>query len=715
MFDSNSYEIGQTITISYNNAPAGSTLALRDKDGKNVQTWTVSGSSNVTYTLKAGDPLGLWDIILLKIGDINCPAEIHDEATVVLPEGASGSCTLKLDIPASGHYILGETIIMEFTKVRSGNLALYDPKNGIPFEISDSSLDTSTLKDELDNRKYTLKLTDLIGEWKAVLTGKDNNGAECTVVKKAMVVAPACIHQKPTVIVEKQTASPGPANTIYASPGEQVTYNITVVNNNRGGCDPATFDLKVNPESCPAGWECTLANPFIYNVPQGPGTASECNIDKNCQDSPFYGKKYNYTYTCYHYTDPLDPVTTNICLPKIPLYVESSPNAAFGTYPIDVTVFEPQAGTNFQVTVSAEYIVSYCQVLLNKIGAAMDKECSDPGYDPIADVDKSKTVDLNDLSKVSHAFGHEDVCKGLWEKTPRNPCNISCTIIDDFLNAIKAPNVFNKKCFQLEYDPSFDVNKDKVINVLDIYEMNRKCNGAAGWDSECCVNLMSPIDPCPYCKDLQDKISAAINKECFQPGYDPIADVNKDGKINVVDLSAIGITCKSNEVCCKGLRDSNNKCLYCPVLLEKVEKALGKECFQPGYDPIADTNKGGVVNQADLDAVNNCGGGEGCCKAYMEKTDDPCQLSNIKWLVKNPLKAKNFAEFVDYLINLFLTLGLIIAPICIILAGFYFLSSGGDPMKVKTARNILTYTVIGIAIILLAKGIVELIKRVVGG
>ncbi len=55
-----------------------------------------------------------------------------------------------------------------------------------------------------------------------------------------------------------------------------------------------------------------------------------------------------------------------------------------------------------------------------------------------------------------------------------------------------------------------------------------------------------------------------------------------------------------------------------------------------------------------------------------------------------------------------------LAVIFIVYAGFLYLTSGGDEDKTKAAKNYIVYAVIGIAIALLARGIVLLVKNFVG-
>ena len=82
---------------------------------------------------------------------------------------------------------------------------------------------------------------------------------------------------------------------------------------------------------------------------------------------------------------------------------------------------------------------------------------------------------------------------------------------------------------------------------------------------------------------------------------------------------------------------------------------------------------------------------------------------------ENPFKAKSFEELIDAIINFIFWVAMAIVPIMIVVAAFYFLTSGGDPEKIRTAKKIILYTFIGLFIIFLAKGIVAIIKQILEG
>jgi len=82
--------------------------------------------------------------------------------------------------------------------------------------------------------------------------------------------------------------------------------------------------------------------------------------------------------------------------------------------------------------------------------------------------------------------------------------------------------------------------------------------------------------------------------------------------------------------------------------------------------------------------------------------------------IENPLEADTFAELVDSLVNIIFMLAMAIAPLMIIIAGFYFVTAAGEPARITTAKQIIFWTLIGLLIVLCAKGIIALFNEVLG-
>lgn len=82
--------------------------------------------------------------------------------------------------------------------------------------------------------------------------------------------------------------------------------------------------------------------------------------------------------------------------------------------------------------------------------------------------------------------------------------------------------------------------------------------------------------------------------------------------------------------------------------------------------------------------------------------------------VDNPLKWESFSELIEAVINGLIVISFVIVPLVIIIAGYFFVTAGGDPQKVSQAKNMIIYALIGLVIILMAKGIITFVKTVIG-
>ena len=80
----------------------------------------------------------------------------------------------------------------------------------------------------------------------------------------------------------------------------------------------------------------------------------------------------------------------------------------------------------------------------------------------------------------------------------------------------------------------------------------------------------------------------------------------------------------------------------------------------------------------------------------------------------NPLKVGTFEDLLNIFIDFIFTIGITVAPIILIIAGFLYITSAGDPKRVDTAKKMILYAVIGLLVLLLARGLVEVLKSVLG-
>ena len=68
----------------------------------------------------------------------------------------------------------------------------------------------------------------------------------------------------------------------------------------------------------------------------------------------------------------------------------------------------------------------------------------------------------------------------------------------------------------------------------------------------------------------------------------------------------------------------------------------------------------------------------------------------------------------ERIVNYLFSILLVIAAIFIVKAGITFVTAGGDPGKVETARNEVMYALIGVAVAILSRGLVAFLRTIVG-
>lgn len=81
---------------------------------------------------------------------------------------------------------------------------------------------------------------------------------------------------------------------------------------------------------------------------------------------------------------------------------------------------------------------------------------------------------------------------------------------------------------------------------------------------------------------------------------------------------------------------------------------------------------------------------------------------------KNPLKYNTFKDLVEAIIRFFFWVAIALAPLFIIIGALYFLTSGGDPKRIETGKNIILYTCVGLVVIMFAWGLIALVQGVLG-
>lgn len=82
---------------------------------------------------------------------------------------------------------------------------------------------------------------------------------------------------------------------------------------------------------------------------------------------------------------------------------------------------------------------------------------------------------------------------------------------------------------------------------------------------------------------------------------------------------------------------------------------------------------------------------------------------------ENPLSSLTFWQLFSRVMNMATLIGVAIAPVFLIFGVFRFIAGAGDPKKTGDAINVIKYTLIGVALLLLAKGIVAVFINIALG
>jgi hypothetical protein len=80
--------------------------------------------------------------------------------------------------------------------------------------------------------------------------------------------------------------------------------------------------------------------------------------------------------------------------------------------------------------------------------------------------------------------------------------------------------------------------------------------------------------------------------------------------------------------------------------------------------------------------------------------------------IQSPINAKSIEDIVNNTIDRIFGIGIILAPLMVVIGGIYILSAGGNPNKVSKGKEVIKWAIVGLAIILFSKGIQQLIKQI---
>jgi len=92
----------------------------------------------------------------------------------------------------------------------------------------------------------------------------------------------------------------------------------------------------------------------------------------------------------------------------------------------------------------------------------------------------------------------------------------------------------------------------------------------------------------------------------------------------------------------------------------------------------------------------------------------PLIVSSAPIKIENPLTYNTFHELIDRIIDFVFMIAIPITTIVILIAGYMFITAAGEAEKILTARKTIQWALIGLLVIICAKGLIALLGKVIG-
>ena len=103
--------------------------------------------------------------------------------------------------------------------------------------------------------------------------------------------------------------------------------------------------------------------------------------------------------------------------------------------------------------------------------------------------------------------------------------------------------------------------------------------------------------------------------------------------------------------------------------------------------------------------------------AYLIISSPLCSVyaGDITTGLQNPLQAGSFEELIEDIIEWVANIGILIAVGMIIYSGVLFMIAGGNDENITKAKKTLMWSLIGLAVLIIGKNWVTLVRSILGG
>ncbi len=80
----------------------------------------------------------------------------------------------------------------------------------------------------------------------------------------------------------------------------------------------------------------------------------------------------------------------------------------------------------------------------------------------------------------------------------------------------------------------------------------------------------------------------------------------------------------------------------------------------------------------------------------------------------NPLEAENIVEFIQQMTAFLYPILLVLAVLFLIIGGYVLITSGGMPSRAELGKKIIIWTLVSVAVMTIAHGLIRLLWQVMG-
>ncbi len=80
--------------------------------------------------------------------------------------------------------------------------------------------------------------------------------------------------------------------------------------------------------------------------------------------------------------------------------------------------------------------------------------------------------------------------------------------------------------------------------------------------------------------------------------------------------------------------------------------------------------------------------------------------------IKNPITTSDFGEIVESFLLWILSVAGVLTLFMLVLGGIMYMTAGGDEQKVATAKKVVTWTIVGLGLILASYSIIKVLDEI---